>query len=244
MKPIYIHDTLVHNTNAAEQIVPEIINKFHPKSVVDVGCGIGTWLDVFQKYGVTDFIGIDGDFLDRKLLMIDESKFVVADLTKSINLNRRFDLAISTEVAEHLPESSANNFINLLTNLSDTIFFSAAIPGQGGQNHLNEQYPVYWQKKFEDHNYTLVYDFSPEIWNNNQVEWWYKQNIFIYQKKELSNSKIEMKFYVHPELYSKKLNEIDELKLKNQNIYKGRIPVSDGFKIFIKSILNLNRLDK
>lgn len=244
MEPKYIHDAIVHNTKAAQHIVPKIIELYSPKSVIDVGCGIGTWLFVFKENGISDYLGVDGDFLNRKMLMIESEKFIATDLSKTFSQPRKFDIAMSLEVAEHLPESSADSFVRTLVSLSDTIIFSAAITGQGGQNHLNEQFPHYWKKKFEDHNYHLIHNFSSKIWNCKDVEWWYKQNILVYQKKELKHPEIEMNFYIHPELFTKKLNEIDELKLKNQNIFKGRISVLEGFKIFMKSLYNLNRSDK
>jgi SAM-dependent methyltransferase len=240
----YFHSTSVHNTSAAEQIVPELLKMFHPRSIIDIGCGIGSWLKVFSNHGIKDYLGIDGDHLDRTLLMIDDVHYLAKDLENDFAINRKFDLAISLEVAEHLSESCADNFLKTLVNLSDTIIFSAAIKGQGGQNHLNEQFPEYWQKKFNDWNYHLIYNLSPEIWNNNKVEWWYRQNILIYQKKELNNPGIELNFYVHPELYKKKLNEIEVLKLKTLNICQGKIFVLDALKIFIKSLLHINLYNK
>lgn len=244
MEQNYIHDKAIHNTKAPRQIVPIILSLYNPKSVIDIGCGIGTWLTVFKDKGIFDYKGVDSDFVNRDLLMIEDEKFIAVDLTKGFSAPRKYDIALSLEVAEHLPESSADIFVKTLVSLSDTIIFSAAIKGQEGQNHLNEQSPFYWQNKFKVHNYILVYDFSPDIWNNCEIEWWYKQNIFVYQRKNSSNKEIELNFYIHPELYSKKLEEINELKLQNQNLYKGRIQILDGFKILIKSLLNFNRYNK
>jgi SAM-dependent methyltransferase len=240
----YLHNTRVHNTSAAEEIVPELLKMFQPKSVIDIGCGIGSWLKLFNNYGINDYLGVDGSYVDRGLLMIDEAHYLAKDLEKDLSINRKFDLAISLEVAEHLPENCADNFVRTLVNLSDIIIFSAAIKGQDGQNHLNEQFPEYWKKKFEERNYHLIYNLSSETWNNNKVEWWYQQNILVYQKKELNKPGIDLKFYVHPELYKKKLNEIEELKLKNQSIYQGKIFVLSAFKIFIKSVLHTSHYHK
>ena len=238
MKAIYIHDTIVHNTNAANEIVPDLINKFKPKSVVDVGCGIGSWLNIFNKNGISDFVGIDGDYLDRDLLMIDSNKFLTADLCKPFRSEKKFDLVLSLEVAEHLPEMSAEDFVKTLTDLGDIIIFSAAIPGQGGQNHLNEQFPEYWQAKFSNYGFEVTEYYSPKFWNNNKIEWWYRQNIFIYEKINIANQKFDFKFNVHPELYKRKLVEIENLNIEKMNIYKGKIPIVQSFKIFCKSILH------
>lgn len=66
--------------------------------------------------------------MNKELLYVSESIFYAHDLTKPLHLNRRFDLALSLEVAEHLPKKSAEIFVDTLCKLSDTIIFSAAIP--------------------------------------------------------------------------------------------------------------------
>lgn len=237
MKPVYIHDKKIHNTNAAKEIVPLIMKLFIPSSVIDVGCGTGTWGKVFIENGVTDYIGVDGEYVNRDLLMIEEKNFISADLTKEFSLTKKFDLALSLEVGEHLPEDSADTFVKSLVSLSDIIIFSAAIKGQGGQNHINEQFPIYWQKKFNDHNFYLTYNFSLDTWNNQNVEWWYQQNILVYQKKQSTKKNIDLNFFVHPELYLNKLNEIEMLKEENKKISEGLIPLKMGLKIFLKSAL-------
>ncbi len=151
----YIHEETVHNFKAAREVVPFLLEILDVRSVVDVGCGIGTWLKVFEENGVQDILGIDGDYVDKSLLKIDNQKFKEYDLEKLYNTDRKFDLAISLEVAEHLSIDSANVFVKTITNLSDTVVFSAAIPYQGGQNHINEQEPNYWIEKFENEGFKL-----------------------------------------------------------------------------------------
>ncbi len=197
---------------SAKEVVPLIIKFTTPKSVVDVGCGIGTWLSVFEELGVQDILGIDGDWVKEELLQIDRENFVSKDLQKPLVLNRKFDLAISLEVAEHLSEDSANLFIKSLTKLSDIVIFSAAIPKQGGTSHLNEQWQSYWAKKFSDKGYLAVDYLRPLIWDNKSVAWWYKQNtlLFVNKKrlranklpyvKNIDNNRINLDI-VHPDNY-------------------------------------------
>lgn len=206
MSEIYIHETTVHNTNASSQVVPELIKMFHPKSVLDVGCGTGTWLRSFLEWGVNDVAGMDGDFVNRSLLHenIAEHNFIACDLTAPFNLGRKFDIVISLEVAEHLPASSAAGFIHSLALHGDTIIFSAALPGQGGQNHINEQWKDYWISYFAKEGYKVYDLLRPLIWNNLLVDWWYKQNILVFSKSDLSHlyrpsgSVLEV---IHPELF-------------------------------------------
>lgn len=238
MEVKYIHERSVHNTRAAEVIVPEIIAHFHPKSVVDVGCGIGTWLKVFEENGVSHLLGIDGEYVDMSMLMIDKSNFKKYDLNKVIDVNKKFDVVLCLEVAEHLEKGSSNLLIKSLTAFGDIVIFSAAIPGQGGQNHLNEQYPEYWVELFAAFQYFPVNDLRSTFWTNENVEWWYRQNIIIFKRNAAVNERVQYSLKVHPELYKRKLNEIEGLNSKNLEISSGKISPQQAFKIFIKSVVN------
>lgn len=246
MEVRYIHDTVIHNTKAAEIIVPLILERYKISSVVDVGCGTGTWLAVFAKYGV-EYIGIDGGYVNRSLLHINEDNFKCFDLNNKFSLNKKYDVAICLEVAEHLEVKSATLFIECLSSLSDLVIFSAAIPCQGGQNHLNEQYPEYWLSIFESIGYYLVDDIKSDIWGNSNVEWWYQQNIMILQKTSIKEKR-RLFFGIHPELYKNKIEEIKKLDINcqrldtnYQRIVRGHISVFFAFKIFVKALINLIR---
>ncbi|WP_165958149.1 methyltransferase domain-containing protein [Segetibacter sp. 3557_3] len=189
-KPIH-HYGAEFNTSAADIIVPYITGIFHPTSVVDIGCGIGTWLKVFENNGITDMLGIDGHHVsDSGQLLIPADKFVATDLNTIDHkrFDRKFDLAICLEVAEHLQEAYADNLVNTLCSFSDVMLFSAAIPGQTGENHVNEQYPTYWAKKFLQHNYVFVDLIRPKFWNSPEVEWWYRQNAFVVVKRSVAET--------------------------------------------------------
>lgn len=168
---------------ASEVIVPLLMDRFSPSSVLDVGCGSGVWLNTFKKAGVTTVMGVDGGFTPQRQLF--DNEFREVDLTRvdKINLPKnKYDLAISLEVAEHLPEEQSENFVDFLCNKSDLVVFSAAIPYQGGHHHLNEKWQSYWKHLFELRGYSPDCSLRPIIWSNSNVPWWYAQNITIYQK--------------------------------------------------------------
>jgi len=182
---------------AAQKIVPLILRVTEAKSIVDVGCGIGAWLKVFQENGLSDFLGIDGHYLKTENLLIPSANFLAQDLTEKFTLNRKFDLALCLEVAEHLPKKKARLFINNLVNLADIIVFSAAIPKQGGTHHLNEQWPGYWQRLFKEFHYEFLDPFRPEILYATDLDYCYRQNIFLALKSELAATK-KFKNYSQP----------------------------------------------
>jgi SAM-dependent methyltransferase len=168
------------SARSAAVVVPLLLKHFPARSVIDVGCGVGTWLAEFARHGISDYLGVDGDYVPRDLLVMPSDHFQAADLSTFSPPARRFDLACSLEVAEHLPPACAASFVRLLTHLSPVVLFSAAIPGQGGTNHLNEQWQSYWAALFRVRGYVGIDCIRPAIFNDDRVELWYRQNTLIY----------------------------------------------------------------
>ncbi len=165
---------------SARRIVPLLVNWFQPSSVVDVGCGAGTWLSVFRDMGVVDILGMDGSWVDQKNLEIPSQRFIAWDLRTPIRLQREFDLVVSLEVAQYLPEACANQFVDSLTRLGTIVLFSSAIPGQWGTHHRHEQWPGYWAERFRQRGYSAVDCIRHRIWEDDRVDWWYAQNSLLY----------------------------------------------------------------
>lgn len=173
------------NLTSAEQIVPYILELFpSTKSVVDFGCGAGVWLSAFSKCGISDFVGIDGDWVDESEILIEKSHLKKRDLGEKICLDRKYDMAISLEVAEHIEEKYADVFLDNLVCSSDLIVFSAAIPNQGGEHHVNEQWQSYWKRKFESRGYIAIDPIRGEFANNPMVMSYYAQNTLIYIRQD------------------------------------------------------------
>lgn len=173
---------------SARTVVPDIMSAIQPKTVIDFGCGEGAWLSVFKEHGA-QVLGVDGTYVDRKRLLIDDTEFLAYNLGDVAELNvGHSDLAISLEVAEHLPESRADWFVRTLTEHADVILFSAAIPGQGGTNHVNEQWPSYWAQKFWENNYEFSMALRWRYWDLpvEAIEPWYAQNLAIAWKWKLA----------------------------------------------------------
>lgn len=235
----YIHEEHVHNFKAAEVVVPYILQLLDPNSVVDIGCGTGTWLKVFEDHGIEKILGIDGDYVDKKLLKIESNKFLSHDLEKDFFSKERYDLAISLEVAEHLNIDSAVVFINSLSQLSDTVVFSAATPNQGGQNHLNEQPPQYWIDIFENLGFKMYDIFRPVFWDNKNIDVWYRQNMMLFTKDSILFSKLDLlesfggKHLVHPEFYHQKEKDLIFFRNQVSRINNGK---KDG-RFYIKLML-------
>jgi SAM-dependent methyltransferase len=168
---------------SAERVLPLVIDLVEPRSVVDVGCGSGAWLAEAERLGVDDYLGIDG-FTPAEALNIPAERFMLRDLAEPLRLDRRFDLVVSLEVAEHLPPEAADVFVESLVSLGPVILFSAAVPEQSGDLHLNEQWPEYWAERFERHGLVAVDAVRPEVWADDEVAWWYRQNALVFAAPE------------------------------------------------------------
>jgi len=165
--------------------LPIIIHLIKPKSIIDVGCGLGCWLSVAMEYGIKKCLGIDGEWIDKNMLEIPLQNFKVHDLRKPLTLKERFDLCICLEVAEHLPFRYSKTLVDSLTGLCPVILFSVAIPLQGGEGHVNERWPDYWASLFEKKRYVVVDYIRDKIWMDEDVEWWYAQNCLLFIDSKL-----------------------------------------------------------
>ncbi len=240
---------------SAREIVPFILKLVKPRSIIDVGCGLGAWLHVFQEKGIGEIMGVDGDWINRNNLLIRQDQFLSFDLNNLITLEKKFDLVVCLEVGEHLPKDSAEIFVESLINLGKVIFFSAAIPFQGGINHQNEQWPVYWVKLFRAKKYLVIDCIRKKFWNNEKIDFIYRQNSFIFVEKEYlnankllkeeyKNSNTSMLSVIHPKMYLRRSNQYNnkakQFKELNDNLRKRRkLFKKKGLINVIKSLLKL-----
>lgn len=170
---------------SAEVIVPLIFDLVGPlRSAIDVGCGTGAWLKVLSDFGVADYVGLDGWYVSPEQLLISPAHFRPADLSKGLQVDRRYDVAFCLEVVEHLSPEAGDAVVATLVELSDVIVFSAAIPYQGGTGHVNEQWPQYWGDRFAQHHYLALDPFRRRIWDHPQVDRWFAQNIVLFASGE------------------------------------------------------------
>ena len=165
---------------SVEVVVPEIVGSFEPSSAVDLGCGDGQWTMGLARSGVRT-VGVDSAEIDRESHRL--ATFLRRDLTVlAPGCLDRSDICLCLEVAEHLPQRAADSLVALISSISDIVLFSAAVPGQGGTGHLNEQPHSYWIDRF------TARGFSPDqTWRNRfsrrfSVSPWYRGNMIVFTR--------------------------------------------------------------
>ncbi len=164
---------------SARTVVPIVADALPVASVADFGCGQGAWLSVWQGTGA-EIVGLDGPYVDRARLLIPADAFWPVDLAAPLDLGRRFDLVQSLETAEHLPPSAAQDFVRTLAHHADHVLFSAAVTGQGGEHHVNEQKLEFWRALFAAEGYRPVDIVRPAVRDNPAVQRWYRCNTILY----------------------------------------------------------------
>jgi hypothetical protein len=171
-----IKDTTIRS---AETIVPIVLTHlsnidWHVDSVVDVGGGQGWWAKAFHDFGVRQVLCMDGAYVRDPVV-----PFQRQDLETPIYRGEHFGLAVCLEVGEHLSPRRAGPFIMELTSFAPVVLFSAAIPEQGGNNHVNEQPPAYWSSLFNENGFVVSGYLRDLIWDDTSVASWYRQNLLL-----------------------------------------------------------------
>lgn len=222
---------------SAAAVVPILHDLISPERVIDVGGGEGWWAREFAVWGRCHVLMLDESVEEQRDEIIGRYsgvRFDHIDLENdplgTLNLAEtagRFDLAISLEVAEHLSPPAGQRLITSLCALAPVVVFSAAIPGQGGHGHLNEQWPDYWARQFEDCGFKVSGALRWRLWGDVRVEPWYQQNLLVAIDRDRTPPDVlnyagnelfgEHAFddpirVVHPAFYESRCGELRELR--------------------------------
>lgn len=188
---VYDEDYFLRDVDAAAEasagvIADSLIREFAPARVLDVGCGTGAMLCALKERGCTakGFEYADPAIRICRAKGLDITKFDIEN--DRPDPEARFDLVLSMEVAEHLPEPIADPYVDLLTAQAPRVVITAAPPGQGGTDHVNEQPPEYWIGKFAQRGFDLDAARTEALrteWEKAGIAGWYHQNLLIFQER-------------------------------------------------------------
>jgi len=170
-------------TRSAVSIANVIVDTINPCSVFDIGCGNGIFISELNKRGI-DVLGCDSSKAAIRTSCKNVTIFA-ADVTNPIMLNRKYDLVMCVEVAEHIHKKYSDQLIANCINNGERILFTSAPPGQGGIGHINEQPYEFWITKFN--KFGFVHDEKmtlclKEKMRSKKVIWWITENIMYLRK--------------------------------------------------------------
>lgn len=195
---------------AARKVLSIVAQHTKFSSVADFGCGVGTWLSVAKQMGADRAVGFEGDWVTHEMLDDKTIDLRRGSLENRVSLDSPVDLAISLEVAEHLSPGRADTFVEDICAAAPYILFSAAIPGQGGKGHINEQWQSYWAEKFAARGYKIFDVVRPEILGDQTIPYWYQQNTMLLMRAEAAphallpyERKPESMDFVHSSLFER-----------------------------------------
>lgn len=165
----------------------DLVTRYQIKSVLDLGCGIGSYLEGALDCKLKSLAGIELSYEFSKLYTPYRILRYITerDITKPLELSR-FDCVWSFEVAEHLPPEGTDGFIDNLTKLSERmIVLTAAPPGQSGTGHQNCREKLFWISKVEKRGFKFQENKvseTLEIWKKIKIPDYIRTNLMIFNK--------------------------------------------------------------
>jgi len=169
---------------SARSVAPIVLRHLKPASILDVGCGAGAWVAAYVEAGAAHVTAVDGDYVRAEQLLFDPSRFRAVDVARPFRLGRSFDMAQCLEVAEHLHPRASETLVDNLVSHAPIVVFSAAPPGQGGENHINERPYGFWRDLFHQRGYSLFDFIRPQIRFRPRVEPWYRYNMLVFARHD------------------------------------------------------------
>lgn len=235
----YTHSENPHTVEGARKALPFITRLRRIDSILDVGVGTGSWLRAAKELGVTDLLGVDGVPLRDRHFCVDQSYFLCADLTIPLDLGRKFDLVLCLEVGEHIAQEYASVLVKTLCAHGDFIVFSAAAPFQGGEHHVNCQWPSYWQSHFNQEGFACSDALRFEMWDEAEIEPWYRQNIFVAAKDPISAGlEPRIQNVLHPEVAAVMIFPTNPAIQELKKLHSGALKMSTYFELLKHALIH------
>lgn len=209
---------------SAQIVVPLALASLKVESVLDVGCGAGAWLSLSSANGVENCIGVDGDYVTASSLLIPSASFIPRDISQPFDLERRFDLVQCLEVGEHIEHGASRTLVANLLRHGDFVLFSAAVPGQGGENHINEQTYEFWRGLFAECGYE-PFDFLRPLLRGSAAESWYRFNSILYVAKS-AQAHLPMAVQATKVLQGERIKHVSGMLYRIRTSVLSALPVS------------------
>lgn len=150
-------------------------------TVLDIGCGTGLLIAELKKIG-KDVLGCEISEAAISGAPRDVTVFQ-ADAARPIRVNRRFDLVVCIEVAEHIQRRHSRRLVENCTSLGGQICFTAAPAGQGGVGHINLRPHSFWIELFARRGFVLQAGLADRMREQMRAEGvlrWIPDNLMVF----------------------------------------------------------------
>ncbi len=135
--------------NRLKELV-SIVKSYEPKSVLDVGCGIGNLVLSLREEGISAF-GVDS----AKALesFWHEDYFSFAEATKLPFEHKTFDLVVSSDFFEHIPEEDIDTVKSEMLRVGKRVIARVAyednITKKQALYHVTNKPKEWWENKLK-----------------------------------------------------------------------------------------------
>ncbi len=167
----------------ADRLAKYIKEQLNPKSLLDIGCGPGHFVDSFRSEGI-DATGID---IDDRVIGKDYVEYrSLFDIT-----NESADVVVCMEVAEHISEEQEDLVVQkVVSTVNNTLIWTAAAIGQGGIGHINCKNKEDWAKKITESGLTRNCDKERKMIDEIKKGYhmgWFVNNLLYFEKVTEAN---------------------------------------------------------
>jgi hypothetical protein len=182
------YEEVASRADVASQICANLLKEtLLIETLIDVGSGTGIWtrnflltIDQLKELTSIDLPTTRRIYLEDSSLDLSKIRIIEQDLVANPYLPEEiFDLTICVEVLEHLVEDAGIKLIEEFGKKTKFLLFSAAVPGQGGTHHINEQKYAYWYEKLKNSGFVPLDIMRPSL-NKPEVPSYYRHNIVLW----------------------------------------------------------------
>ena len=125
-----------------------IADKYHPQQVLDIGCGLGGYIRMFQEWGTPEVLGVDGSLPSDQFL--SDGNFLHHDLNQPLDLQRTYDLVLCITAIESIDAQTQEKVLEIIHRHSkDRIVFAAAEPNQQDSGYKNLSPLSHWLEAWQ-----------------------------------------------------------------------------------------------
>ena len=170
-----------------KRLATDFFTRYDVRSVVDLGCGVGSYLDAAHDMGIAPLKGYEINLSIANCYIPEHLRqFISSDDITSALPGGGFDCSWSVEVGEHIQPEGTEQFVSNLVNLTRRLtLLSCAPPGQRGTAHINLRPKEEWVELMTRHGMRYLpteVDHTVSHWSSLGAPSYILRNLMIFSK--------------------------------------------------------------